>query len=96
MISASNKMGYPVTPAKAITWITSNPAKSLGLEDQIGSIEVGKNADIVLWSGDPFSVYSKASKVWIDGALRYDQNNKSLWRTSDFNLGVLTPAGDRP
>ena len=96
VISASNKMGYPLTPAKAITWITSNPAKSLGLEDQIGSIEVGKNADIVLWNGDPFSVYTKASKVWIDGALRYDHDNKSLWRTSDFNLGVLTPAGDRP
>ena len=42
VISASNKMGYPLTPAKAITWITSKPAKSLGLEDQIGSIEVGK------------------------------------------------------
>ncbi len=96
VISASNKMGHPMSEAKAIAWLTSNAAKSLGLEDRIGSIETGKNADVVLWDGNPFSVYTKASKVWIDGALRFDRDNKSLWRTSDFNIGILTPAGDRP
>ena len=49
-------MGYPVTPAKAITWITSNPAKSLGLEDQIGSIEVGKAADFTVFDQDIMQV----------------------------------------
>ena len=54
---------------EAIKWLTINPAWALGLDDRIGSLEAGKNADVVLWSGDPFSVYSRAEKVWIDGAL---------------------------
>ena len=57
----------------AIKWITINPAWALGLDDRIGSLEAGKNADVVLWSGDPFSVYTRAEKVWIDGALLFDR-----------------------
>jgi imidazolonepropionase-like amidohydrolase len=49
---------------------------------------VGKNADLVLWSGDPFSVYSKAEKVWLDGALRYDRQRPEVTRSSDVYLGV--------
>ena len=43
-------------------WITSNPAKAAGIYEQTGSLKVGKNADLVVWSGDPFSVYTKAKK----------------------------------
>ena len=96
VMGASERMGLPITRGQAIRWITANPAKSLGLDDRIGSLEVGKNADIVLWSGDPFSVYSKAEKVWIDGTLRFERGNPQLPPTSDFNLGILNPAGDRP
>ena len=95
VMGASKQMGLDISRGKAIRWITANPAKSLGLEDKIGSLEVGKNADMVLWSGDPFSVYSKAEKVWIDGVLRFEKGNTQLPPTSDFNLGIIKPTEDR-
>lgn len=96
VISAAQRMGLDISKGQAIKWLTSNSAKSIGLEDKIGSLKSGMNADVVLWSGDPFSVYTKADKVWIDGALRFDRNNSSITPTSDFNLGIITPQGDRP
>ena len=96
VMSAANDMGMELTRAQTIRWVTYNSAKSIGLEDKIGSLEVGKNADVVLWSSDPFSVYSKAEKVWIDGALRYDRSDSSVAPTSDFNIGIISPEGDRP
>ena len=96
VMEASATMGLEISRGRAIRWLTANPAKSLGLEDRIGTLEVGKNADVVLWSGDPFSVYSKADKVWIDGALRFERGNAEVFPTSDFNLGILSPEEDRP
>jgi imidazolonepropionase-like amidohydrolase len=86
---AGRAIGIPVTEDEAIKWLTINPAWALGLDDRIGSIEVGKNADLVLWSGDPFSVYSRPERVWIDGALLYDRRDPTeQWRT-DFELGFV-------
>ncbi|MEX2181011.1 MAG: amidohydrolase [Gemmatimonadaceae bacterium] len=95
-LAAARRAGLTITEDEAITWITINAAWALGIHDQTGSIEVGKNADLVLWSGDPFSVYTRAEKVWIDGALLYDRNDPAMqWRT-DFELGyVPTPGGNR-
>src|SRR5688572_28803206 len=70
---AGRDIGITITPEQALRWITINPAWALGLHDRIGSLEAGKNADVVLWSGSPFSVYSRAEKVWIDGALMFDR-----------------------
>ena len=95
VMGAANQMGLAIHPAKAISWITANPAKALGLDDKIGTLEVGKNADMVLWNGDPFSVYSKAEKVWIDGTLRFERGNPALPPTSDFNLGIIRAEEDR-
>ena len=95
VIGAAHQMGLAIAPAKAITWITANPAKALGLDDKIGTLEVGKNADMVLWNGDPFSVYTKAEKVWIDGTLRFEKGNPALPPTSDFNLGIIRAEEDR-
>ncbi len=95
-MSAANRMGLEVDRAQAIQWLTLNAAKALGLADKIGSIEAGKNADFVLWDSDPFSVYARAEKVWIDGALRYDHADKSIRPTSDFNIGILSAEEDRP
>jgi imidazolonepropionase-like amidohydrolase len=86
---AGRAAGINVTEDQAIKWLTINPAWALGLDDKIGSIEVGKNADVVLWSGNPFSIYTKAEKVWIDGALLFDRSDPTeKWRT-DFELGAV-------
>ena len=54
--------------------ITLNPAKLLYLDDKMGSIKIGKDADIVLWSDNPLSVYSKVVQTYVDGKLMYDEN----------------------
>ncbi|PHR90843.1 MAG: amidohydrolase [Robiginitomaculum sp.] len=89
-----NRVGLEISKADAWRWISSNPAKALGISDQTGSLEVGKRADIVIWTGDPFSTYTKASKVFIDGALLYDRET-GLKPVSDFMLGQPnTAAGE--
>src|SRR6267143_5512663 len=88
-MEAGAEIGIPVSEEQAIKWLTINPAWALGLDDRIGSLEKGKNADVVLWTGDPFSVYTRPEKVWIDGALLYDRLDPSeQWRT-DFELGFV-------
>jgi len=88
-MSKGNQAGMNIPPERAIGWITSNAAKSLGIERQTGSLEAGKMADVVIWSGNPFSVYTKADHVYIDGALVYDRDNPDLQPVSDFELGQL-------
>jgi imidazolonepropionase-like amidohydrolase len=86
---AGIEAGLPVTEDQALRWMTINPAWALGLDDRIGSIEKGKNADLVLWSADPFSVYTRVEKVWVDGAMLYDRSDLAQkWRT-DFELGFV-------
>jgi imidazolonepropionase-like amidohydrolase len=87
-----NRAGLDIPPERAIRWITYNAAKSLGVHEQTGSIENGKMADVVLWNQDPFSVYAKPLQVYIDGVLRYEQDNPSLSPQSDFELGQLMGA----
>jgi len=88
-MAAGIAMGIPVTEEQAIKWVTINPAWALGLDDRIGSLEPGKAADVVLWSANPFSVYARPEKVWVDGAMLYDRSDPSQqWRT-DFELGFV-------
>jgi imidazolonepropionase-like amidohydrolase len=94
-MAAGNKQGLRLKPKDAIRWITYNAAKSIGIEDKTGSLEVNKNADIVIWNGSPFSVYSKAEKVFIDGALVFDLNDNTKNAVSDFDLGIIDPTGER-
>jgi len=88
-MSSGNRAGLDISPQRAIRWITANPAKSLGILDQTGTLEVGKMADVVIWNGNPFSVYAKADQVFVDGALVYDRDNPELQPLSDFELGQL-------
>ena len=53
------------------------------------SLEAGKNADVVLWSGNPFSVYARAEKVWVDGALMFDRLDPARQWHTDFELGFV-------
>lgn len=87
-MAAGRRAGLPISDAHAIGWLTANPAKALGILDRTGTVEVGKAADLVLWSGSPFSVYTRADQVWIDGALQFDRGRDDLLPESDFLLGA--------
>ena len=94
-LAAGQKIGLDLNKERAIQWITLNPAKALGIDDHVGSIEPGKMADIVVWSHDPFSVYSRAEKVFIDGHLKFDINDPGSFQRTDFDIGIIDPEGDR-
>ncbi len=70
-----------VAPADALKFVTLNPARQLGVEDRIGSLEKGKDADFVIWSGDPLSSMSRCLATYIDGQ-RYwsDEQDRELRR----------------
>jgi imidazolonepropionase-like amidohydrolase len=82
--------GFKIDRADAVRWLTLNPAKALGIDKVTGSLETGKNADVVIWTADPFSVYSRADRVFIDGALLYDRTDPTKQPRRDFMTGLTT------
>ena len=86
-MTAANHAGMAIARGEAIKWITANPARALGIADRVGTLEPGKMADLVLWSGDPFSVYARADRVWVDGAPVWDRTDPRYRAPSDFLLG---------
>jgi len=94
-MAAGNRAGLDIPPSRAIQWITLNPAKALGIAGKVGSLEVGKMADVVIWDGNPFSVYTKTEKVFVDGVLLYDKDDPSTPKATDFELGIISSEGDR-
>ena len=56
-----------LTEEQALTTVTLNAAKLLRIQDRVGSLEAGKDADFVVWNGDPLSQFTKAEQTWIDG-----------------------------
>jgi imidazolonepropionase-like amidohydrolase len=71
---AAKTMRYGgATEEEALKMITLNAAWIIGVEDRVGSIEVGKDADLVIWDGYPLSSYGVPSKVWIDGEIYFDR-----------------------
>lgn len=93
---AGQKAGIDVTAEDALAWITINPAWALGVEDETGSLEPGKDADVVVWSGDLFSVYTRAQMVWVDGELVYDREGELGRPRSDFDLGLRDGLEEAP
>lgn len=85
--AAGARMGIQIPDAEVVGWFTLNAAKAMGIDDVTGSLAAGKMADVVLWNGDPLSVYSRPEKVWIDGALMFDANDPQRRPVSDFELG---------
>jgi imidazolonepropionase-like amidohydrolase len=79
------KHGMPASAA--IQAATMNAATLLGVDKEVGSLEPGKAADVVLWNANPFSVYARPEKVWIDGAVMYDWADPKRRPTADFELG---------
>ena len=71
-----------ISEEEAWKMVTLNPAKLLHLDDKVGSIKVGKDADLVLWSDHPLSVYAIAEKTLIEGAVYFDIEKDKLQRTA--------------
>jgi imidazolonepropionase-like amidohydrolase len=86
-LANGRRIGINISDEVAWTWLSFNPAKALGIGDKTGSLRAGKMADVVLWNGHPFSVYTRPERVWIDGALMYDANDPKRRPVSDFELG---------
>ncbi len=93
VMGAAARVDIDIPPERAIRWITLNPAKSLGVEEMTGTLETGKMADVVIWDGNPFSVYTRAEHVFIDGALAYERGNDAVNPTTDFSLGNAAASG---
>jgi imidazolonepropionase-like amidohydrolase len=88
---AGRHAGINITREQAIRWITANPAWALGIDSTTGTLERGKAADVVVWSGDPFSVYSKAERVYNEGRLVFDRSAPERQLLTDFNMGTAPP-----
>lgn len=86
-LAAGRRAGMTISEERAISWITSNAARSIGIDDETGSLEPGKRGDLVIWSANPFSVYARADQVYIDGALTFDRTDPRYQPQSDFELG---------
>ena len=70
-------------PHEALKFATINPAKQLKIDHRTGSLEVGKDADLVLWNGPPLSIKSRAEKTWVDGVLYFDRERDAELRRRD-------------
>ena len=62
-----------MSETEALKLVTLNPAKLLHLDDRMGSIKPGKDADLVLWTDHPLSIYARASKTMVDGVIYFDE-----------------------
>lgn len=83
------RAGLQISEAEAISWITYNAAKALGIAERTGSIEPGKMADVLVWSAHPFSSYAHVDQAYVDGALLHDRGHPEMnWR-SDFEYGTV-------
>lgn len=85
-LADGRRAGLPVTRGEAWMWLSANPAKALGIAQITGTLEAGKAGDVVLWSGDPLSVYAKAEAVFIDGAKVFDRTGEDDRPLKDFEL----------
>ena len=91
---AGRRSGVELTELQALRWITANPAWALGIDDQTGTLEPGKRADVVIWDRHPFSVYAKAQVVFVEGHREYDASRaEEPW--SDFEIGQEPRRGVR-
>ncbi len=90
-MAAGRAAGIAVDEEAALRWITANPAWVLGIDSVTGTLEVGKRADVVVWSGSPFSVYTRAELTIAGGEVIFDRS-KGL-EPADFELGTTSTGG---
>jgi imidazolonepropionase-like amidohydrolase len=87
-MTAGRERGIEITDDQALRWITANPAWALGIDDRVGTLEEGRIADVVVWSGSPFSVYTHADLVYVDGILEHDRARDGAAPITDFEVGM--------
>ena len=73
-------------PNEALKLVTINPAQQLQIDKWVGSLEVGKDADFVIWDGEPLSVYSHVEETWIDGARYFSKKENQALEERDYTL----------
>jgi formylmethanofuran dehydrogenase subunit A len=71
--AAKSVMYANMNEEEAWKLVTLNPAKTLRVADRVGSIKIGKDADVVLWSDNPLSIYAKAEQTYVDGVKYFDR-----------------------
>lgn len=77
--------------AEALKFVTLNPAQQLRIDNRVGSLEPGKDADFVIWSGHPLSVYTLAEQTWVDGVKEFDrQDDLAARAAADQERAALT------
>lgn len=92
---AAKAVKYGGVPEEiALQFVTLNPAKQLRIDDRVGSLEVGKDADFVIWSGHPLSTYSRAEQTWIDGVRYFSLEDDAALRqaTADERQRLIAKA----
>jgi imidazolonepropionase-like amidohydrolase len=95
-IDAAKMVRYGgLTDDEALKTITYNGAVQLGVQDRVGSIEIGKDADVVIWSGHPLSVYSSAETTFIDGEIFFDVKKDLAMRDQMAKERAALEAADR-
>jgi len=72
-LQGSMSARYGADPYLMLRAVTINPARIFGIDDRVGSLEVGKDADVVVYSGDPLDPRSRVERVWIDGDVQYER-----------------------
>ena len=81
-LDAAKVMKYGGVPEQdALQMITINPAKQLGIDKRTGSVEVGKDADLVIWTTHPFDVFSRVESTFVDGEMLFDRAKDAQMRT---------------
>jgi N-acetylglucosamine-6-phosphate deacetylase len=80
-LEAGKAVKYGGVPEEeALKFVTLHPAKQLRIEQYVGSIEVGKQADLVVWSGPPMSALGRCEQTWIDGRRYFDRDDDAKLR----------------
>ena len=75
-----------VAAAESLKFVTLNPAKQLRIDKHVGSLERGKDADLVVWSGSPLSIFSRCEQTWIDGRKYFDLQDDKAARTQEAKI----------
>jgi imidazolonepropionase-like amidohydrolase len=89
--SAALAVRAGVSRETALAGVTLNAARMLDLDERIGSLEVGKDADFIVLSGDPLSVYTRVEQTWIDGTKVFDYTDERDRRWAEGGWGAGQP-----